>query len=96
MVWIRILGQKMIWKFPTYKTNSIIDWEYLDQNFDWLRDMKNVQQDPEWHAKSDVYIYTRMVVETLISLPEFQKLKEQDKHILFTAAILHDNVCLFF
>lgn len=80
----------MMWKFPSYEINSTIDWDYIEQNFDWFRNMKDVPQDPKWHAEGDVYTHTKLVVEALVSLPEFQELKEQDKHILFTAAILHD------
>lgn len=80
----------MIWKFPSYEIGSKIDWDYLNESFDWLRDMKGVPQNPQWHAEGDVYNHTKMVIDTLVSLPEFQKLHEQDKHILFTAALLHD------
>jgi predicted kinase len=51
---------------------------------------EGVPQDDEWHAEGDVFTHTKMVVEALISLPEFKELNEQDKHILFTSALLHD------
>lgn len=80
----------MIWKFPTYEIDNEIDWNLMESKFDWFGDMKGVPQDAIWHAEGDVYTHTKMVVNALISLPEFQKLNEQDKHILFTAALLHD------
>lgn len=80
----------MIWKFPKYEIDKPVDWEAIESNFDWFRDMKGVPQDEEWHAEGDVYTHTKMVVEALISMPEFQELPEQDKHILFTSALLHD------
>ncbi|WP_053228110.1 AAA family ATPase [Spirochaeta cellobiosiphila] len=80
----------MIWKFPYYEINTSIDWTSLEQNFVWFQEMKNIPQDPEWHAEGDVFTHTKMVVEALVALPEFKKLSEQDKHILFSAALLHD------
>lgn len=80
----------MIWKFPTYHPDQAIDWDEIELRFDWFRDMKGVPQDPIWHAEGDVYTHTKMVVEALIALPEFEELDEQSKHILFASAMLHD------
>lgn len=80
----------MNWKFPIYEIDKPIDWDSLESSFQWLRDMKDVPQDEEWHAEGDVLTHTKMVVEALLSLPEFKVLDEQDKHILFASAILHD------
>ena len=80
----------MNWKFPTYEVNEPINWDAIDAKYDWFRDMKGVPQDPIWHAEGDVYVHTKMVVEALVQFPEFQALEEQDKHILFAAAMLHD------
>lgn len=78
------------WKFPHYEIGKKIDWEHLCQKFTWLNKMKGVEQDPEWHAEGDVYIHTQMVTECAISSDEYRSLDEQDKHILFAAAIMHD------
>ncbi len=80
----------MIWKFPLYEIDKPLDWEAIEARFDWFRDMKEVPQDPLWHAEGDVQIHTKMVTEALIEQPEFQELSEQDKHIMLTAALLHD------
>lgn len=80
----------MIWKFPFYEINSKPDWPRLEARFAWLRDMEEVPQDPIWHGEGNVLIHTKMVVEELIQLPEFQTLSEQDKHILVASALLHD------
>lgn len=80
----------MSWQFPLYQPNESIDWEAIEQRFDWLRDMRGVPQDPIWHAEGDVFTHTKMVVEALCALPEYQKLDEQDQQILFTAALTHD------
>lgn len=80
----------MIWKFPKYEINQPIDWDEIELSYDWFRDMKGVPQDEEWHAEGDVFIHTKMVVEALLALDEFKALDEQNKHILFTSALLHD------
>ena len=79
-----------MWKFPTYEIDNPINWEELEARFAWLREMRDVPQDPIWHAEGDVLTHTKMVVEALLNLPEFKILSEQDKHILFAAALLHD------
>ncbi len=80
----------MIWKFPAYEIDKPIDWDLIESKFTWFRDMKDVPQNPDWHAEGDVFTHTKMVVEGLVSMPEYKKLIEQDKHILFTAALMHD------
>jgi predicted kinase len=79
-----------MWKFPHYEIGQPIPWDKLEQEFDWFRDMKGVEQDAIWHAEGDVFIHTKMVAEALVSHPDFQELSEQDKHILFATAMLHD------
>lgn len=80
----------MIWKFPKYEVDKEFDWDDLAASYNWMADMKGVHQDPIWHAEGDVYTHTKMVVEELIKLPEFQLLSYQDKHILVSAALFHD------
>lgn len=79
-----------MWKFPFYEKNQPIDWSVMESKFDWFRDMKGVAQDPVWHAEGDVFTHTKMVVEALTGLPDYESLTEQEKHILFAAAMLHD------
>ncbi|MEL6561385.1 MAG: AAA family ATPase [Bacteroidota bacterium] len=79
-----------MWKFPFYEIDQPIDWSAMELKFDWFADMRGVQQDPVWHAEGDVFTHTKMVVEALVDLPEFESLSEQEKHILFAAAMLHD------
>lgn len=80
----------MIWKFKYYDINNGPDWDAIEKNCDWFRDMKQVPQDEIWHAEGDVQIHTKMVCEAIIALPEFKVLDEQGKHILFTSALMHD------
>jgi len=85
------MGEIMnIWRFPYYDVEQGIDWGAIEENFDWFRDMKDIPQDPVWHAEGDVQIHTKMVCEALIALPEFEGLDEQTKHIMVTAALMHD------
>jgi predicted kinase len=80
----------MNWQFPKYHLGQAIDWEDLTHSYPWIADMREVPQDPIWHAEGDVYTHTQMVVSALIDLPEFQSLSDQDKHILVSAALFHD------
>lgn len=52
--------------------------------------MRNVPQSPFHHAEGDVAIHTRMVLDALQSLDEFQQLEEQQQEVLWAAALLHD------
>lgn len=65
-------------------------WESLLEQFDWVKDMVAVPQDPRHHAEGNVDVHTQMVLKELMALPEFQKLDEQAKEILWTVALMHD------
>ena len=79
-----------MWTCPYYIPGQLPDWQALERRFSWFADMKDVPQDPEWHAEGDVFTHTKMVCEALLKLPEFQAIDEQEQHILFAAAMLHD------
>ncbi len=66
------------------------DWSELQKQFDWVRDMDGVPQDPVYHAEGDVAIHTRMVLEALEGLPEYQALLPQEQEIIWAAALMHD------
>ena len=85
-----ITRKTTMWTFPHYPPGKLPNWQALEHRFSWFADMKNVPQDPEWHAEGDVFVHTKMVCEALLQLPEFQTLSEQEQHILFAAAMLHD------
>lgn len=80
----------MEWKFKYYDTLMGPNWSLIEANCDWFRDMKGVEQDKIWHSEGDVQIHTKMVCEALFGMSEFKLLNEQDKHIMFTAALMHD------
>lgn len=79
-----------MWKFPKYKIGQSLDWDDLIDSYSWIADMNGVPQDPIWHAEGDVLAHTRMVTEALTSLPEFHALSEQEKHVIVSAALMHD------
>lgn len=66
------------------------DWENVRNTFSWIQEMEGIPQDEVHHAEGDVAIHTHMVVETLLNLPEFQSLNEQDQEVLYAAVLLHD------
>lgn len=80
----------MNWQFPYFPAEAIPDWNALEAQFDWLKEMESVPQDPIWHAEGNVLIHTRMVVEALLSSAEYQGLDPNDQQTLFAAALLHD------
>ncbi len=79
-----------MWRFPKYQVDTELDWDDLANSYNWIADMKGVQQDPIWHAEGDVYVHTKMVTEELIKLQNFDSLSEQDKHIILSSALFHD------
>lgn len=79
------------WGHPLCPTNlTSVDWEAMGQLHDVIRNLEGVPQDPIWHAEGDVYTHTRMVVEELIQLPEWQALAPVERAILWLGALLHD------
>ena len=66
-----------------------IDWATLD-TLPLIRDLKGCPQHPVRHAEGDVWIHVHMVCEAMASLPTWRALPEEERKILFTAALLHD------
>jgi len=79
-----------MWRFPKYQVDTELDWDDLANAYNWIADMKGVQQDPIWHAEGDVYVHTKMVTEELIKHQNFNSLSEQEKHIILSSALFHD------
>lgn len=74
-----------MWTFTENK-----EWSFLEQQFNWIQDMKNTPQDALHHAEGNVAVHTQMVLQCLMNLPAYQLLDAQSKEILWTAALLHD------
>lgn len=70
----------------------VIDWEKIEASA--LRDhvdaMRHTPQSVRWHAEGDVWTHTRMVCESLASMPEYRHLPQTQRQTLFLAALLHD------
>lgn len=62
----------------------------LNLNFEWLDLMGGCQQDPRYHAEGDVLIHTSMVARALTNDHRWQELDEQNRSIMYMAALLHD------
>lgn len=67
-----------------------VQWEALDARFEWIQAMRNVPQDPIWHAEGDVWIHTSMVCRALAQMPAWRALDERQRRICWLAALLHD------
>jgi len=65
---------------------------YLGSNIEWLYSLKNIPQDPEWHAEGDVHIHTNMVLNELYKILESQAehIQGSKRQALILAALLHD------
>lgn len=73
-----------------WRISNSYEWSTLKSEFSWIRDMQGIPQDPVFHAEGDVETHTSMVVTSLVSMREYKELQEQDQHILFASALLHD------
>jgi len=67
-----------------------IDWDTLVSSCSWFASLSATPQDPVYHAEGDVGTHTRLVVEALIKMEDWQRLSQVDRGILFWAALLHD------
>jgi putative nucleotidyltransferase with HDIG domain len=81
---------------PLSNTESLLfleepyEWEKLVREFSWVRDLRGCPQDPVFHAEGDVFVHTRMVVETLMALPAWGALPAEARQVVFAACLLHD------
>jgi len=87
-----ILSPSATWTFPfcPEPPDCSIDWDSIQTHFDWIDNLKGCHQDPIYHAEGDVLIHTKMVCEALIYSPNWGQLPQQERSMLFSAALLHD------
>lgn len=71
---------------PEYANN----WDELDRLFPWIQAMREVPQNPVYHAEGDVWIHCQMVMEALLSLDSWRALPKLEQGRLFWATLLHD------
>ncbi len=67
-----------------------IDWDSLNAEFAWIRALADCPQDAVYHAEGDVWIHTRMVCESLLANEQWRALPDDDRAIVFIAALMHD------
>lgn len=87
-----LLSPSATWTFPfcPEPPDCSIDWNSIQTHLDWIDNLKGCQQDPIYHAEGDVLIHTKMVCEALIYSPNWRQLPQQERSMLFAAALLHD------
>jgi len=56
----------------------------------WCQAMSDCLQDAEWHAEGDVWTHTKMVLQKLTELEEWELLSRDDQSILIFTALFHD------
>jgi predicted kinase len=74
------------------KGATVVDWDALQATalspvFDR---MARTEQNPLYHGEGNVWIHTKLVCEALLRLPDYQSASDEDRRILFLAALLHD------
>lgn len=67
-----------------------LDWEGINAAFAWVRVMADCPQDAIHHAEGDVWIHTRMVCEAVLANERWRALPEEERAIVFLAALMHD------
>ena len=75
----------MIWQLTKNK-----EWSALEKQFSWVADMKEVAQHKTHHAEGNVDIHTQMVLDELQYVDDYMSLSEQEREIVWAAALMHD------
>ncbi|MFB9240210.1 AAA family ATPase [Massilia antarctica] len=66
------------------------EWAWFLHAIPSLALLVSTPQDPYYHAEGDVWIHTRMVIEALMRGPDYIDGSDEERFILFYAALLHD------
>ncbi len=69
---------------------NAINWDRINQDYDWLIPLKKTPQDPTFHAEGNVWIHTYNTLQALTAHDEWQALRQDDREIIFWATLLHD------
>ncbi len=99
------MSPRSIDEFFPCAPNWHVDWDGIDAAFPWIRKLRGETQDPAllakgafWtqdprhHAEGWVSTHVRLVTEELASSHAFRLCAEDERQVLFAAALLHD-VC---
>ena len=62
----------------------------LNRFFPELPKLESISQDSVWHQEGNVLTHTNMVIDVLLSLPEYVQLSPVNRIVLFLAALTHD------
>jgi putative nucleotidyltransferase with HDIG domain len=68
---------------------AAVPWGAL-QVFPWVRALEACPQDPIHHAEGNVWIHTRMVLETLVGMGEYASIPLAERQAVWLACLLHD------
>lgn len=60
------------------------------EHFPEIAALKDCPQDPEWHPEGDVFTHTRLCLDALVRIPEWQASTRQMKAVLMFAVLGHD------
>lgn len=72
------------------KVDFKILFDYFSKDFPLLKDFKNTEQDPIWHAEGNVYIHTEMVINSLYDILKQEDISGEEFRILILSALFHD------
>jgi putative nucleotidyltransferase with HDIG domain len=80
------------WSFPNVPRppDWQVDWDALVRRLGWLRKLAGVPQEPDYHGEGDVLTHTQMVAAALARMDAWRALPENERAVLFAAALLHD------
>ena len=71
--------------------SAVMDWKAVETLLgDILLPLADTPQSPRWHGEGNVWIHTKMMVQSLLELPEYQQLPEEERQIVFLSALFHD------
>lgn len=81
----------MKWNLNNYiLPNNKIDFDKMELDFAFVKDLINCVQGVKYHSEGNVWIHTKMSLECLLDIKEYQELDEKEKSIVFLAVLLHD------
>jgi predicted kinase len=66
------------------------DWAWFLHALPELALLEATPQDPYYHAEGNVWIHTRMVVDALMRGADYIDASDEERFVLFYAALLHD------
>ena len=66
------------------------DWAWILHAIPELALLESTPQDPYYHAEGNVWIHTRMVIHALMRAAEYIDGSDDERFVLFYAALLHD------